>query len=256
MEFRPCIDIHNGKVKQIVGSSLRDIGDMATENFVAEQDADYYATLYRSYNLTGGHVIILNGRDSGYYEQSRKQALNALAAYPGGLMIGGGVNADNAKDYIDAGASHVLVTSYVFSDGRINMDNLKRLDDAVGASRVVLDLSCKFVGGTYYVVTDRWQNLTDEAVDEKLFDMLSPYTDEFLVHAVDSEGLAAGMDERIIGLLSQVNKSVCYAGGISSIDDILRLKTLGNGRVNFTVGSRLDIFGGDMKIEEIIECIR
>ena len=256
MEFRPCIDIHNGKVKQIVGSTLRDEGDSASENFVSDRDAAYYAKLYRKYDLPGGHVIMLNGKDSRYYEDTKREALGALAAYPGGLMAGGGIDADNAASFLDAGASHVIVTSYVFSGGKINEDNLKKLCDAVGRSRIVLDLSCKKTDKGYMVVTDRWQKITDVAVDTDLFDRLFGYCDEYLVHAVDREGKSAGMDEELIELLSTSEKSVCYAGGISSYDDIDVLKKTGKGKINFTVGSKLDLFGGNLKLEEIIRCTR
>lgn len=256
MRFRPCIDIHNGKVKQIVGSTLRDEGDRATENFVAQNDAAYYARLYKDYDLTGGHVIILNGAQSEYFEASRQQALDALKAFPQGMMFGGGVNAGNAKDYIDAGASHVIVTSYVFSDGVVNMDNLESLTDAVGREHIVLDVSCGYVDGSYHVLTNRWQTISDETVEEKLFKRLSLYADEFLVHAVDSEGRSSGIDERLVTILSDVDAKVCYAGGVSSCDDIRRIRDKGKGKVDFTVGSRLEIFGGNLSIEEIIECTR
>lgn len=256
MEFRPCIDIHNGAVKQIVGSTLNDKSGEAHENFVSEKSAAYYAGLYKAFGLSGGHVIILNRKGSEYYEASRQQALQALAEYPNGLMVGGGINDENAKEYIEAGASHVIVTSFVFSNGRIDEDNLKKLVNAVGAHKVVLDMSCKNIGGTYRVATDRWQKIADETVDADLFDRLSGFCDEFLVHAVDSEGLAGGIDEALVGILADAPKPCCYAGGISSYDDILRLREAGCGRVNFTVGSRLDIFGGDLSIEEIIKCTR
>ncbi len=256
MEFRPCIDIHNGKVKQIVGSTLNDKDDSAHENFVADKGSAYYAKLYESYGLRGGHVINLNGSSSEYHDASKAQVMEALAAYPGGLMSGGGINAGNAAEYIDAGASHVVVTSFVFSGGVINMDNLNALVDAVGSERIVLDLSCRYTQDGYKVVTDRWQKETDEIVGKQLFERLGRYCDEFLVHAVDSEGKSAGIDERLIGILKTSCKKICYAGGISSYDDIRHLNDLGEGRVDFTVGSGLDIFGGPLKIEEIIECIR
>ncbi|MBO4904870.1 MAG: phosphoribosylformimino-5-aminoimidazole carboxamide ribotide isomerase [Lachnospiraceae bacterium] len=256
MNFRPCIDIHNGKVKQIVGSTLRDDGDRAKENFVSEKDAAYYAKLYRDHDLKGGHVIILNSKDSQYYEASKAQALSALTAFPGGLMAGGGINADNASFFLDAGASHVIVTSYIFRDGHVDMDNLRKLAGAVGEDRIVIDLSCKCVDGKYHVTTNRWQTISDETVDKALFDRLGEYCAEFLVHAVDSEGRSSGIDEELISLLGTAGHTVCYAGGISSYDDIRRLKETGNNRVDFTVGSRLDIFGGSLNIEEIIRCIR
>ena len=185
MEFRPCIDIHNGKVKQIVGGSLKDSGDQAQENFVSEQDAAFYAALYQKNKLKGGHIILLNSYDSPYYEETRKQALAALQAYPGGLQVGGGITPENAGDYLNAGASHVIVTSYVFREGRIDYDRLERLVYAVGRERLVLDVSCKRVGEKYLVVTDRWQKLTEEIVNEALLEKLSAYCGEFLIHAVE-----------------------------------------------------------------------
>lgn len=256
MEFRPCIDIHNGKVKQIVGSTLSDDQDAAKENFVSDRDSTYYAGLYKEYGLDGGHVIILNHKDSTYYEASKQQALNALGKYRGGLMAGGGIDPDNAAMFIDAGASHVIVTSYVFKNAAIDMNNLNRIKDAVGAGKLVLDLSCKKVDGTYRIATDRWQRVTDETVDERLLYKLSGYCDEFLVHAIDSEGKSSGVDEKLIELLKNSPITVTYAGGISSLDDIERIKIAGESKVNFTVGSRLDIFGGNLRIKEIIECTR
>ena len=156
MRFRPCIDIHNGKVKQIVGGSLKDAGDQAQENFTSEYDSTFYARRYRKDGLKGGHIIILNPVSSEYYKASNEQALAALGAYPGGMQIGGGITAENASRYLDAGASHVIVTSYVFRDGQIQWDNLKRLAAAAGREHVVLDLSCRSKeDGCFYVVTDR-----------------------------------------------------------------------------------------------------
>ncbi len=256
MRFCPCIDIHNGKVKQIVGSTLADAGDYAKENHVSEYDAAYFAKLYRKHSLTGGHVIMLNPVTSGYYEATKAQALGALTAFPQGLMVGGGITADNAKEFIDAGASHVTVTSYVFRDGIIDRDNLSKLTKTVGEKRIVLDLSCKHIDGHYLVVTNRWQTVTDVEVNEELFADLSRSCDGFLVHAVDSEGKSAGIDEELISILAASDRPVCYAGGISSTGDIMRLKDIGSGRVDFTVGSALDIFGGNLKLEDVIECIR
>ena len=254
MEFRPCIDIHNGLVKQIIGDTINDKSESAKENFVSKRDAAYYAELYKELNLKGGHVIILNSRDSEYYEASKNQALAALRTYRGGLQIGGGVTAENAPEYINAGASHVIVTSYIFSDGRLNLDNLKRLYDAVGREHIVIDLSCRRKNGDYYVVTDRWQKFTDMVVDEKLFKMLSPYCDEFLVHAVSVEGTGLGIDSDVLCILSKLPYIVTYAGGISCMEDIDDIRTIGRGNVNFTVGSRLDIFGGDLSIRGICAC--
>lgn len=256
MSFRPCIDIHNGKVKQIVGSTLSDSGDKAVENFVSDRDAAYFAKLYKKYDLPGGHVIILNSKDSEYYEGSKAQAISALNAYPGGLMIGGGIGPDNAPDFLSEGASHVIVTSYIFEDGRISFDKLEKLVSKVGEDRIVIDLSCIRSEGDYHVATNRWQTISDEIVDAALFDKLGKYCSGFLVHAVGSEGRSAGIDEELIERLAQAGHEVCYAGGISSYDDIRRLDEIGAGRVDFTVGSKLDIFGGSLSIEEIIRCIR
>lgn len=256
MIFRPCIDIHNGKVKQIVGSTLNDAGDSAVENFVSDRDAAYFAGLYKEYDLPGGHVIILNSKDSEYYGASRSQAISALHAYPGGLMIGGGIGPENAPEFLEEGASHVIVTSYIFEEGRISYDKIEKLVASVGADRIVIDLSCTYTDGAYHVTTNRWQTVSDETVDEALFDRLVGYCDGFLVHAVDSEGRSSGVDGDLIRILAKAKQEVCYAGGISSYDDIRRIVDIGSGKVDFTVGSRLDIFGGSLGIEEIIRCIR
>ena len=258
MEFRPCIDIHNGKVKQIVGGSLKDAGDQATENFVAEQDAAYFAKLYQKEGIKGGHIILLNPVSSEYYKATREQAEHALRAYPGGLQIGGGVTAENAKEFLDAGASHVIVTSYVFRDGKINYDNLKRLNAAVGRERLVLDLSCrKKEDGGYYIVTDRWQKFTDEKVTHDLLDHLMGYADEFLIHAVDVEGKASGIETGLVSLLGTWGKiPVTYAGGVGSFEDLALLKEKGEDHLNVTIGSALDLFGGNMEYRKVLDFVR
>ena len=254
MEFRPCIDIHNGAVKQIIGGTLRDEQNHAKENFVSKQRAAYYASLYKSYGIEGGHVVLLNRKESPYYEQTRMQALDALEAYPNGLQVGGGISAETAPAYIRAGASHVIVTSFVFRDGEIRMDNLKELVRAVGKNRIVLDLSCKKKDGKYIVMTDRWQKETNTVVTKELFEKLSDYCAEFLLHATDVEGTCNGIEEDIVRMLGTFHtRPVTYAGGICSMHDIERIKDLGKGRVNFTVGSALDIFGGDLPFEEVIK---
>ncbi len=253
MEFRPCIDIHNGKVKQIVGGSLSDLGDRAQENFVSEQDAAFYAKLYQKYKLKGGHIILLNAADSPYYEATKAQALAALGAYPAGLQVGGGITAENAAEYLDAGASHVIVTSYVFREGRIDYDRLDRLVQAVGKAHLVLDVSCRRVGEKYLVVTDRWQKLTEEAVDAELLEKLSAYCDEFLVHAVDVEGKARGIEQELVKAIGNyTGNPVTYAGGVHSMEDLLLLKKLGQDRMNVTIGSALDLFGGSMRWADVL----
>lgn len=256
MEFRPCIDIHNGQVKQIVGGSLTDKNDHAQENFVATKEADYYAKLYQEKGIKGGHIILLNPVTSEYYEATKKQALKALAAYPGGMQIGGGINDTNAKEYLEAGASHVIVTSYVFKDGKIHMENLKKLYQIVGKEHLVLDLSCRYRDGAYYIVTDRWQKFTDEKVDEKTLDMLMNYCDEFLIHAVDVEGKAQGIEGCLVEQLGKWNKlPITYAGGVHSYEDIDELKRLGNGKIHVTIGSALDIFGGNLDFDMVVDRI-
>lgn len=256
MEFRPCIDIHNGKVKQIVGGSLLDEGNQAEENFVSDQDAAFFANLYKSHGLKGGHIILLNPASSEYYEATKAQAVQALAAYPGGFQIGGGIHADNAKEFLEAGASHVIVTSYVFKDGKIHYENLKKLKKAVGREHLVLDLSCRKRKEDYYIVTDRWQKFTKERVTEELLEKLSEYAAEFLIHAVDVEGKAAGIEKTLAAMLGEWGKiPVTYAGGVGSFEDLADLKRLGKDRLNVTIGSALDLFGGTMEYRRVLEYI-
>ena len=256
MEFRPCIDIHNGKVKQIVGGSLRDEGSQARENFVSEQDAAFYAELYQRQGIHGGHVILLNKEGTEYFEATRQQALSALRAYPGGLQIGGGIRDDNAADYLNAGASAVIVTSYVFRDGQMNWKNLKKLETAVGADHLVLDVSCRRKGDDYYIVTDRWQKFTDVVLTPSVLDELADHCVEFLVHAVDVEGKAEGIEEPLVRMLGSWDGiPVTYAGGVGSFEDLRKLKELGQNRLNVTIGSALDLFGGPMNYEETVKFI-
>lgn len=262
MEFRPCIDIHNGKVKQIVGSSLKDFNNEAIENYVSEQDAAFFASIYKRNGVTGGHIILLNGWDSEYYEATKAQALAALRAYPGGLQVGGGITAENASEFIEAGATHVIVTSYVFRDGRIDYENLRKLVEAVGKEHIVLDLSCRYLsfalpypprGEGYYIVTNRWQVETEERVTPELLDKLSRYCDEFLIHAVDVEGKQNGIEKPLITLLGDWGKlPITYAGGVSSFEDLEEIKVLGKNKVNVTIGSALDLFGGQMGYRDVL----
>ncbi|MDY3917906.1 MAG: phosphoribosylformimino-5-aminoimidazole carboxamide ribotide isomerase [Candidatus Limivivens sp.] len=254
MKFRPCIDIHNGKVKQIVGGSLRDERDTASENFVSEQDAAWYAGFYKKDQIKGGHVILLNGADSPYFEATRNQALEALRAYPGGLQLGGGVNDENAEGYLDAGASHVIVTSFVFRNGHFSRENLERMVRAVGKEKLVLDLSCRKKEGAYYIVTDRWQNFTDVVLTPEVLDELAGSCDEFLIHAVDVEGRASGIEQDLAAMLGSWHKiPVTYAGGVGSYEDLEILKHLGGGYLDVTVGSALDLFGGNLSYRKILE---
>ena len=252
MRFRPCIDIHNGKVKQIVGGSLKDERDQAEENFVSERSAAFYADMFRRDNLKGGHMILLNPPSSPYFEADRQQAAEALAVWPGGLQIGGGVTADNASSYIKAGASHVVVTSYVFKDGQVQWENLEKLADAVGAGHVVLDVSCRKKDGKYYIVTDRWQKFTKVQLGEEILYWMKEYCDEFLVHGVDVEGKSAGIEEGLVEMLAGVQViPITYAGGISSLDELERFRRVSGGRLDFTIGSALDLYGGDIPYDEV-----
>ena len=252
MKFRPCIDIHNGQVKQIVGGSLQDFGDQAKENFVASQDAAFFAALYQKYNLKGGHIILLNGKESPYYEATKVQAINALKSYPKGMQIGGGIQDVNAYEYLEQGADKVIVTSFVFKNGQISYENLEKLVKAVGKENLVLDLSCRKKDGSYYIVTDRWQKYTDVVLNEKSLGYFSSYCSEFLIHAVDVEGKAAGIETQVAEILGNWGKiPVTYAGGIHSFENLEQLKVLGKGKIDFTIGSALDLFGGKLEFEKI-----
>ena len=236
--FRPCIDLHDGKVKQIVGGSLKDDGAGLRTNFVSERPASWFAELYRRDGLMGGHVIKLGpGNDAA--------ALAALAAFPGGLHLGGGVDADNATGWLEAGASHVIVTSWVFRDGQLDWERLKSLVGVIGKQRLVLDLSCRRRGADYFVVTDRWQKFTELTVSRETLVRLADYCDEFLIHAADVEGLCRGIDSELVSKLGEWTPiPTTYAGGAKSLADLEEVTRVGNGRVDLTIGSALDIFGG------------
>ncbi len=254
MEFRPCIDIHNGKVKQIVGSSLKDEGNQAQENFVSEKSSAYYADLYRKNGLKGGHIILLNKAGSEYYEATKQAAVDALQAFSGGMQVGGGIHDGNAKEYLDAGASHVIVTSYLFDGDILSREKMQNLKDAVGREHVVFDLSCRKTAKGYQIMTNRWQTATSEYVTIELLKELEQYCDEFLIHAVDVEGKAEGIEQELVALLGTYEgNAVTYAGGIHTMEDLALLKELGNGRVHATIGSALDLFGGYLHFDEIVK---
>lgn len=243
--FRPCIDLHQGKVKQIVGGSLNDSG--ATTNFVSEYDSSYYAKLYQQHKLQGGHVIALG-------PNNQEQALAALSAYPKGLQFGGGVNPDNAMRYIDAGASHVIVTSFLFEQKAFSWERLAQIEDTVGRSQLVLDLSCRRTDSGWNIATDRWQTITDTQITPALLANLATHCDEFLIHAADVEGLQAGIDEELVQFLGEYSPiPTTYAGGARDLSDLDKVKALSKGNVDLTIGSALDIFGG--KHCTLEECI-
>ena len=260
MRFRPCIDIHDGKVKQIVGGSLKEDGvaSDASENFVSDEyDAAWYADMYKQYGLSGGHIILLNKSGTPAYEADMYQAELALTTYPGGFQIGGGVDISNAEKMLNMGASHVIVTSYVFAGGQIHYDRLKSLVNLIGKERLVLDLSCRRKDDNYYVVTDRWQSFTDVVLNKENISDITKYCDELLIHAVDVEGRQQGIEENVARLLGSIeNIKVTYAGGISSYEDIELLNSLGNGKIDFTIGSSLDIFGGKLNFGNIAQKYR
>ncbi|KAL6988416.1 Phosphoribosylformimino-5-aminoimidazole carboxamide ribotide isomerase [Sarracenia purpurea var. burkii] len=243
--------LFEGKVKQIVGSTLQDLkdgGSSLVTNFESDRSAAEYANLYKEDGLIGGHVIML-GADA----LSKSSAIRALHAYPGGLQVGGGINLDNALSYIEEGASHVIITSYVFNNGQMDLPRLKELVRVVGKQRLVLDLSCRKKEGNYVIVTDRWQKFTDVCLDQKVLDFLAIYADEFLVHGVDVEGKKLGIDEELVSLLGRHSPiPVTYAGGVTVMADLERIKVAGMGRVDVTVGSALDIFGGNMAYKDVV----
>ncbi len=256
MQFRPCIDIHAGKVKQIVGSSVTDASICVQENFVSEKGAASFAQLYKEKKIRGGHIILLDKKGTLSYEESKMQAKSALMQYPGGLQIGGGITPQTALEFLEAGASHVIVTSYVFCDGKINYDRLEEMTKLVGKERLVLDVSARRKGQDYYVVTDRWQKFTEEKISEEFLSELSAFADEFLIHAVDVEGKNSGIEKDLVQALALWGKiPLTYAGGISSMEDIDTIYQMGQGRINVTIGSAMDTFGGPLKLDQVLEKI-
>ncbi len=286
MKFRPCIDIKSGKVVQIVGGSLRDehsektgtiykngneeknsensgntgnsespakgkngADDTTITNFQSTKSSSFFANLYKEDGIYGGHVISL-----GPAKQNQSAVLSALSTFPGGLQAGGGIHPDNAFTYLDAGASHVIVTSFVFSHGTIDMDKLNVLVKKVGKNRLVLDLSCRRRDGKFWIVTDRWQKFTEVPVTEETLHRFSGYCDEFLVHGVDVEGRMAGVQSDLVKLLGDYCPiPVTYAGGVNSFFDLDHVREIGKNRVDLTIGSALDIFGGAIPYRDVVK---
>jgi phosphoribosylformimino-5-aminoimidazole carboxamide ribotide isomerase len=247
MEFRPCIDLHNGKVKQIIGGTLTDDNAKVQTNFESEHDSAYYAELYRKDALRGGHVIMLG---PGNIEAAQQ----AIKAYPGGLQVGGGINCDNALEWLKSGASQVILTSYIFADGEFKQDRLDKIFNLVGREKLVLDLSCRLRDGKYYIVTDRWQKFTTCEVNAATLNKLAKYCTEFLIHAVDVEGKQAGIDTDLIKIMAEHSPiPAVYAGGVRSMEDIALIRKIGKGKIDFTIGSALDIFGGKLKYTDVLE---
>ncbi len=251
MRFRPCIDLHDGRVKQIVGSTLRDDQSRTLQtNFSSAIPPSHYVRIYRRDQLVGGHVIMLGpGNESA--------AVEALQAWPGGMQVGGGITADNAPWWLEQGASHVIVTSHVFHDGRLNEERLRRLRDLIGRRNLVLDLSCRWRDDGYYVVTDRWQKFTRLRISGEVLAWLAGFCDEFLVHAVDVEGRRMGVDERLIRLLADHTAiPTTYAGGVATMADLELVKDAGQERLDATVGSALDFFGGTLAYRDVVAFCR
>jgi phosphoribosylformimino-5-aminoimidazole carboxamide ribotide isomerase len=247
MRFRPCIDLRHGRVVQLVGGSLQDgKADAAITNFETAQSPAFFAAMYQEDHVLGGHVIALG-------PGNHEAALTALQAFPGGMHMGGGITPDNATTYLDAGASHVIVTSYVFRDGQIDHTRLRQLVQVVGTQRLVLDLSCRKRGDDFWVVTDRWQRYTDVRITQATLEQLATSCAEFLVHGVDVEGTRVGIDASLVELLGAWSPiPVTYAGGAKVLADLDAVKALGQGRVDLTIGSALDIFGGDVPYREVV----
>ena len=242
-KFRPCIDLHDGKVKQIVGSSLSDSGAGLQTNFETDRSSAWFAELYKKDGIKGGHVIMLG-------KGNESAAKDALSAYPGGLQVGGGINAQNAKEYIDAGASHVIVTSWIFPEGKLDRERLAELVKAIGKEHLILDLSCKRTGMVdgkqqWKIATNRWQTIIDIEITKATLEDLAQSCDEFLVHAADVEGKQQGMDDDLIRFLAENSPiPVTYAGGAKSLEDLIHCKEISNGKIDLTIGSALDLFGG------------
>ncbi|WP_337101232.1 phosphoribosylformimino-5-aminoimidazole carboxamide ribotide isomerase [Paenibacillus sp. YIM B09110] len=246
MKFKPCIDLHDGKVKQIVGETLHADQEGIIENFVSTHDSAYYASLFKRDKLTGGHVIMLGGGNT-------EAAIRALNEYPNGMQIGGGINAENAQHYLDQGASHVIVTSYIFRDGKLDKDNLDNMLAAVGKERLVIDLSCKEKDGKWFVVSNQWKQFTDFEVNPDNIAYLEQYCDEFLIHAVDVEGKQQGFQQSLVKSLAEwVSITTTYAGGVRSFADLELFASLSAGKIDLTIGSALDIFGGSLSYDEVV----
>lgn len=246
VEFRPCIDLHDGKVKQIVGSTLGQQDQAVVENFISEHRSAYYAEMFKKDGLTGGHVIMLG-------PGNEEAALLSLQTYPNGLQVGGGITAENAQKYIDAGASHIIVTSYIFHHGQLDMERLEKLVETVGKERIVIDLSCRKRGGKWFVVTDKWTRFSDFEVNENSIPFIEQYCDELLVHAVDVEGKRSGMQEELVQDLAHwTSLPTTYAGGVRSLEDLQRFHQLAKGKLHVTIGSALTIFGGELDYDQVV----
>ncbi|KAI9826660.1 MAG: Enzyme that catalyzes the fourth step in the histidine pathway [Thelocarpon impressellum] len=190
--FRPCIDLHSGQVKQIVGGTLTTITDDLKTNHVSKLPASHFADLYRQNDVIGAHVIMLG-------PGNEEAARDALRAWKGGLQIGGGISESTAAEWINWGAEKVIITSYLFPRGKFSMDRLRSVLAALGddKQKLVIDLSCRRKEDTWIVAMDKWQTLTDMEVNQESISLLEPLCSEFLIHAADNEGLQRGIDEEL-----------------------------------------------------------
>ncbi|PWU69659.1 phosphoribosylformimino-5-aminoimidazole carboxamide ribotide isomerase [Gracilibacillus dipsosauri] len=246
MDFRPCIDLHQGKVKQIVGDTLNEVGKPVVENYISTYKSNHYAEMFQRDGLKGGHVIMLG-------DGNQEAALEALNAYPNGLQIGGGMNADNASFYLENGASHVIVTSYIFQNGELNKERLEKLLDTIGKDKLVIDLSCKQKDGKWFVVTDKWTKFSQIEINQETIREFEQYCDEFLIHAADVEGKRSGFEANLVEKLADwVSIPTTYAGGIRSMEDLDHFRELSKGKLDITIGSALDIFGGELSYQEVV----
>ena len=249
-KFRPCIDLHKGKVKSIVGDSYTDSGKGIVENFVSDKPSSFFAQMYKNDDLTGGHISIIG-------QGNEEQALLALKTYPNGLQVGGGINLENANFFLENGASHIIVTSFIFNRGQLNLKKLEQISSLVGKNRLVLDLSCKKMKDSYFVATDKWQKISDFEVNEKSLSELSNYCDEYLIHSVSADGKHCGVDAELLQNLSKWAKIPCtYGGGIRGIEDLELIRKIGKGKIDATIGTALSIFGGKMDYKQVLGWFR
>ncbi|MCC5847814.1 MAG: phosphoribosylformimino-5-aminoimidazole carboxamide ribotide isomerase [Verrucomicrobia bacterium] len=244
--FRPCIDLHQGRVKQIVGGSL-DAADAPQTNFISENAPAWFAERYRRDGLRGGHVIQLG-------PGNRDAAREALAAWPNGLQLGGGVNDANANEWLGAGAEKLIVTSWLFDENaRFQWKRLETLANQIGPEKLVIDLSCRDAHPEWRVAMNRWQTPTDLYVSPQTLTELADFCSEFLIHAADVEGLRGGMDDDLIRMLGDhCPLPVTYAGGAARFEDLAHTEALSGGRVDLTIGSALDLFGGNIPYADCV----
>lgn len=193
-----------------------------------------------------------------YYDATKAQALKSTTCLPGlECRSAGGITAENAAEYLEEGASHVIVTSYVFQNGQVRYDRLERLKKAVGKEHLVLDLSCRRRENSYYIVTNRWQTFTELRLIPEVLEELSGWCDEFLVHGVDVEGKASGTEEDLVRMLAAWNGlPITYAGGIGSMEDLREFARISGEKLDYTIGSALDLFGGKIPYAELTEPVK